>query len=664
MKKLYLKRLIPAFLIFFSVLLVSCDSKNVIKVELDSGWKYSLKNPDIEEVELKTLSDAELENLQNLIPSKTGIIYLTKSFIMPPSLQKQDVACYLGRISYSDRTYFNHYLIGSTGYDENLKYSSGYEPRFYDIPEELIFPGMNTITIEIYAENKGYLRSNAFISYHDTAKTAWLSDRFWNSQIYLVFACILLFLCAYSVKTFFKVNKNKDVLFYALMCFITVLHLSLFYINEIPFFNFYRLNYNMFQKINSYVLPAVIFFVFTLFFDSFFERSVKRSVILIRSAVLIIPQLIYLFVPLKYSNGIWSFIPFAGFIPGILQLIFVFFCQLNAEKRNSFKLTMCIIILPLFMLFDVFIHNGMNMNNIPYLANAGWPFSLFAMMFLLSTKKITELKESSSTSMIPVQKIYAQPEPNVVIMPSQPALPEKQSFTLRQAPVLDNYEIAYCFNPSRNRSTDVYDFFTDNNQLTGVAFFETSGADSTASQMTMFSKEVVVNKFTDGKLLPLTKVMENINSKLVNEKGEVDNFLTGILIRVFESRIEYVNVGHAPAFYRNNKGSKCMAIQIKSDNYAVQSKGSLGIEEISSDYKGIGFNIGSGDAVIIYSSSFSDALNVQGEQFGQERICQAFLQSPEESAEAKLKYILNMFQNYTHDVAVEKDLTVIVIQKK
>ena len=83
-----------------------------------------------------------------------------------------------------------------------------------------------------------------------------------------------------------------------------------------------------------------------------------------------------------------------------------------------------------------------------------------------------------------------------------------------------------------------------------------------------------------------------------------------------------------------------MAIQIDSDNCAEQTEGEIGSKEITSDYKGIGFTVAAGDAVIFYSKAFETTANNQGEPFGQDRIRQAFFQSTGETAEAKLRYIL------------------------
>lgn len=653
-------------LLIFSLLLFSCNENHDDRIELDSGWKYSFENPNTEETDFYLLNDVDLKNLHNLLPEREGTIYLTKTFMLPQSLQKQDVSCYLGRISYSDRTYLNHYLIGSTGYDEDRHYSSGTEPRYYEIPEELLTPGINTITIEIYVRNKGYLRSNAFIGLHDIAKNAWISDCFWNCHIYLVFGFVLLLAGIYCFKVFFNINQKKDILFYSVLCCLTVIYLSMYYVTEIPFLNFYKLNFGIFHKITSCFIPANILVAFTLFLDEFFERKASRLNIILRCVILVVPQLVYCFIPERFCNGFVSYIPYIAFLPGVVFILFVMIWELNNGKRNSFKLIASVSPVVLCILFDSFVHAGLNINYLPYISLWGWPISLFAIMFLVSKKKIVELQEEISKAVVVVHHTDSEPPSGsqIVIMPPQPALPEKKVINLRQAPVLDNYEIAYCFKPSKTESEDMYDFFTDENKLQGLALFETSRKDESTGIMTNLAKKIVVEKFVEGRMVPLTKVMQNINSRILSEKGSAHNFLTGILIRVFDNRIEYVNVGHSPAIFRNEKGTKCMAIQIESDNYAEQTQGEIGSKEVTSDYKGIGFTVTEGDAVIIYSKTFENASNNQGEPFGQARIRQAFLQCTGTSAEDKLRYILDMFQNYTQDVPINDDLTVIVLQKK
>ena len=86
----------------------------------------------------------------------------------------------------------------------------------------------------------------------------------------------------------------------------------------------------------------------------------------------------------------------------------------------------------------------------------------------------------------------------------------------------------------------MYDFFTEENHLQGLALFETSGDSESLSHVTTLAKQVVVEKFVEGRMTPLTKIMHNINECILQEKGSAHNSLTGMLIRVFNNSIEYV----------------------------------------------------------------------------------------------------------------------------
>lgn len=651
--------IVPFLLLILSFFIMSCDMEGDEYIDLSSGWKYSLENPNREEVQLKILPDSKLLHLETLLPAKSGTVYLTKTFLIPYRLQKEDISCYLGHISFSDRTYLNHYLIGSTGITEGLPYSAGTEARFYEIPEELLLSEINTITIEINVNKYGYFVSDAFISFHDKAKSAWIQDRFWNTQIYLILASILVFLSFYSVSTFFKLNSRKDSLFFCLLCVVTVLNLSIIYALDLPFAEFVRTHYSLFFKLNIYLLPSIIIYLLTLFVDAFFKKALTARICIIRFLIVSLPQILWICISDFISNETAGIIPFIFFIPGLLYIVVSLFSNLYRSTPKSFKLTMSLFLTILFPLLDLFCHAGMNWDFIPYFSPAGWTFSLFTMMFIISSSKIEELKNESKTELSVVvpqaSPVYAKPVA---------AIAEKQIFSVRPVIDLENYEIAYCYKPSRSISEDMYDFFTEGNCLDGLVLFETSRQNESASEITNLAKRVVVKKFQEGKKQPLTKVMEEINSRILEEKGSADNFLTGILLRTVDTRIEYVNVGHSPAFFRNLKTNKCVPIQINSENFEEQSQAGIGAEETSNEYRGIAFNLNPDDSIIIYSKAFEEAKNTSGESFSQERICQAFYQSPKTSAKDQLQYILDMFQNYTRDIAIQEDVTVIVVRKK
>ncbi|MBD8070437.1 sialate O-acetylesterase [Bacillus sp. PS06] len=70
-----------------------------------------------------------------------GSVWFRKEFDVPESMLGGDVKLELGTIIDADETYINGTLIGTTGYR--------YPPRRYSIPDGILKPGKNTITVRI-----------------------------------------------------------------------------------------------------------------------------------------------------------------------------------------------------------------------------------------------------------------------------------------------------------------------------------------------------------------------------------------------------------------------------------------------------------------------------------------------------------------------------------
>jgi serine phosphatase RsbU (regulator of sigma subunit) len=91
----------------------------------------------------------------------------------------------------------------------------------------------------------------------------------------------------------------------------------------------------------------------------------------------------------------------------------------------------------------------------------------------------------------------------------------------------------------------------------------------------------------------------------------------------------------------------------------------LGIEILARDYRQIKVEVESGDAVILYSDCFFDAMNSEHERFGMERIKAAIKGvHPAGSAKEMMDSIMNSFDNFVQDHRLSDDLTVIILKKK
>lgn len=569
--------------LLFLTLFFSCSSNENVKIDLGSGWQYSTVSPDRDDCNFQLLPDASLNHLETLLTesskqksfisklfsgnsSQPKTIWLKKDFIIPVELQREDISIYLGHIADSDKTYLNHYLIGNTLNSADTCFSYFNVPRFYEIPEELLVPGVNTIVIEITIGRHGFLKGNGFISFYKDARIAFVRDKFFSELLYFAFAVILFFVSIIFISEIRKFYNKVELILFCIISFLTSIDLSYFFINEMPFISLDKIDYTIFAVIFNILLPISIAIIFVLFLRFLYQK----------------------------------------------------------EKEYFYKIFYCSIIVPFFIILDVFLQFGMKFTFIPVLSYYSFPLCLILIFFVLFSKKLKELKPLKSTEDLKFSRIV----PKIIDT--------------------ENFQVAYFFKAARGAKELMYDIFTEENKLTGLTIFETAKNDSSGTNLIMIAKQFVGKTFSDNKKLSLTKVMEKINQK-ITEQNSSTNFLNGTLLRFSENRVEYVNSSHTVPFYRVSKTGVSVPVKLKDSESPVS---------------GIGFSMLPGDAVILYSRTFENSMNPEQEPFSAQRIQQAFRQSGSGTSLTRLEYILNMFHNYTNGVLSSRDLAVLIVQKK
>jgi sigma-B regulation protein RsbU (phosphoserine phosphatase) len=113
-------------------------------------------------------------------------------------------------------------------------------------------------------------------------------------------------------------------------------------------------------------------------------------------------------------------------------------------------------------------------------------------------------------------------------------------------------------------------------------------------------------------------------------------------------------------FFRNAAGKTSMAAIAGKES----SGGLIGIKNIPVEYTGIKFKMSPGDAIIIYTDCLYESKDVNGVEFGTDRIKTAFEHASGRSAQEKLNQVLGEFREYTEGAEIKDDLTMIVIVKK
>lgn len=230
----------------------------------------------------------------------------------------------------------------------------------------------------------------------------------------------------------------------------------------------------------------------------------------------------------------------------------------------------------------------------------------------------------------------------------------KQDLSAIKAP-----EIA-CFNkPMAGVSGDIYDFYKTGSRLDGFGIFDVSGHGISSSLVTMLVKNIITKEFYEHRDLDLWEVMNHINDRVIEEKGDIQNYLTGILVRTInENLIELVSAGHPMPILYHADTKKCE--HIRQDKYSV---GAIGIKDFPVFYNSILVHLKEGDEVVFYSDGITDIENEKGNPFGISNLMKTIEKIAEKNVNDQVDCIVSEIKTFLGDREQNDDLTFIIFKK-
>ncbi len=208
---------------------------------------------------------------------------------------------------------------------------------------------------------------------------------------------------------------------------------------------------------------------------------------------------------------------------------------------------------------------------------------------------------------------------------------------------------------------DLYCIFGSGNNLKGVGLFDISGHGISSGLLTMLAKNTIEKKFydninSDGKE-ELWETVDKINNQFIVEKGEVQNYLTGILIKINDKELELVNAGQPePIVYR--KKTKVFE-HFRKDENAV---GAIGISDFPVFYISQHLQMESGDELYLFTDGLTDCVNENGEEFGSERLVKSLKNHLNKTVEQQAELIIEDINTF-RGKKVTDDLTLMILKK-
>jgi serine phosphatase RsbU (regulator of sigma subunit) len=230
----------------------------------------------------------------------------------------------------------------------------------------------------------------------------------------------------------------------------------------------------------------------------------------------------------------------------------------------------------------------------------------------------------------------------------------------RNMPAFPEWDIACSYLPMKGVSGDFYDVYQGGGRLQGLSLFDVSGHGISSGLLTILAKSILYRKFFQKPERRLNGVMESFNEDLLAEIKDVDNYLTGILLRMSGDTVEYVNAGHTDLLARRSNPGR--AFRVKPNDRPF-NKNLLGVAEIENRFDVLKFSVGAGDMLLLFSDGIVESKNSEREPYGEERLMQTFQEAPPGSAQAALDHVMNNVRVFTGGGSFQDDVTMILAMR-
>lgn len=241
----------------------------------------------------------------------------------------------------------------------------------------------------------------------------------------------------------------------------------------------------------------------------------------------------------------------------------------------------------------------------------------------------------------------------------------QKSFYPQKAPQTENWDVAFTFKPMSSVSGDVFDFyFTNKGKFFGTGLFDVSGHGVASGLVGILAKYLAERIFREQRKETLDKVIKKFNSVLTKEKGMIENYLTGVFLRIEENKLEYVNAGHTEVLIKKAGETGKKSVKILGEDCKDFRGSFIGIEGLPSEFKVVNYELEPGDTIILYTDCLIESRNLAGDELGVELLRKVFSKADENSAEEILTHITESFEAFTEAVPIRDDLTIIVLKYK
>lgn len=639
-------------------------------------------------------------NLKDRSTTDEGsFVWIKIPFTLPEDLVNHDLGFVIPYLTFSEKAWCNGNVVGSFGRFPPNQISVQHQAHLYMLPKEILNQSQeNNLILKVYLEGNCSLSDNFFISDYEQAVQRAKDLTCLNSRLYMIFVSGMLGIFFIFLFVFLCNTANREYLHFSLNAFFTCGFVCTFFAIDLPFYtSIPPITHLLFMKIFGALFVFMSIFFSASFLVSFFKVKEPKIVTLIRIFLLAV-ALILTFISTSFKSLLSKNVIFATIVVLILAygIFFVIsqFFKPNNKKNKTLAMVLLLSLAPtlIALVIDLIVLLKGNNLYIPYVVIFGWQISLLTLTLILAyryielnwhiekskiflegkvSQKIQELKDTNkqlentnqqlenANQQLELEREKTVVELNLASSMQKKILPPANK-------IFSGWDISIVYEPLQKVSGDLYDYFDDGTNLNGFSLFDISGHGLSASMISVLAKNIIRKNFLAGlkDSLSSEEILEKISSEISEEKGDVDNYLTGIILSIEdftktrECKIHLANGAHPyPILYR-------AASETTEEIFSEEEHfGAVGIKDIEVLFSKSDFDMAVDDILVLFTDGLIDSENEEKESFGREKIKEVVAENSQKSAQEIVGALKNSLVDFISPLKFQDDVTIVVMKR-
>ncbi|WP_022931701.1 SpoIIE family protein phosphatase [Treponema bryantii] len=693
----FASRLVFVFIFIFSLFLFSScgQDESVPRIYLDDDFYWALTDAasepeDAENLQFEHLDNMGYKNLMDLVGIEGKYIWLKAEFELIPELKNDDLSMVIPYLHYADILYLNGKYIDDYGVmgdspDDPVNQEAGYVAHLFDFPElYLNQEGKNTILIKVQCLGHATITDGVFVGLRQDGWRTSDNMTFWRSRFYIFFEGVMLLCGLFFLMLYFIYKQEVSYRRFGLLNFFTALFFSVFFITDLPWAGFHGgVPFFYYVKFAKSICFFCMAFAFSMFICSFIEKKLNTFETAIQYLSFIVSTILVLLAP----DYLWLVKKTLLLIPlSCLGLFISIGYAIAAIKKTESKqqtkvrfILGAVFFLIVVMGIDVIIKGAFRNIKLPFISIFGWTgvIIIIFIYFCIDYSKIAnrleylnhsledEIKRQTKQLTDVNGRLEHDREKSLKDM-RMAAIVQKKYFHAPEHP-LKNWDFAVRYEPLSLVSGDLYNFYHEGEQLNGISLFDASGHGVAASLVTMLAENIIQQTYNE--LLQngqsVAECLKLINERFIDAKGEIDNYLTGLLLNMKENEdgsctVTMSNAGHPYPLFYNAKEDTLEEMLPTAD---MPYTGPVGLSGMNVDYSEMSFTMNSGDFLFLYTDGITEMQNREKLDFGIEAIMTILEKCKDDSAEDIAKKLMKGLENFIKDTPRIDDVSVIILKR-